>query len=100
MFLFYEVKYSIRTGMRAEFIEKLRELGIGEKSRAERGNRKYEYIIPVDEADTLLLYEIWETASDQQAHTGAAHFKQLTEIKSLYVNNTEIKISRIDETFI
>lgn len=93
---FYEVKYTVKPGMRDTFIQQIIDLGIGTKSRKEQGNRKYEYVVPAEDKDTLLLYEIWETLDAQKAHCATEHFKALGAIKSEYVADTKINITEIE----
>ena len=85
------------TGKRAEFIAALAKLGVGENSRREDGCRKYEYIVPTEERDTLILHEIWDTLSSQKAHCQTEIFKKLACIKSEFVLDTAITVTEIDD---
>ena len=85
------------TGKRAEFIAALAKLGVGANSRREDGCRKYEYIVPTEERDTLILHEIWDTLSSQKAHCRTEIFKKLACIKSEFVLDTAITVTEIDD---
>ena len=85
------------TGKRAEFIAALAALGVGANSRREDGCRKYEYIVPTEERDTLILHEIWDTLSSQKAHCRTEIFKKLACIKSEFVLDTAITVTEIDD---
>ena len=56
------VTYLCKPGMRDEFLERIIAEGIGETSRNEAGNIKYDYYLPVDGGDELLLVEKWRDA--------------------------------------
>ncbi len=85
------VTYSCRPGMRDEFLQKIREEGIDAVSRAEEGNRKYDYYIPAGGGDELLLIEKWSGADAIAAHGRQPHFARLGELKPLYVIETHIE---------
>ncbi len=88
--LIIHVTYEVKEGKREAFLEKLAELQVAEKSRAEAGNVDYTYYLPIDGSNTLFLAEVWESAEAQAAHTQAEHFKALAAIKAEYVNKTEL----------
>ena len=97
MAYFYDVKYTVKPGKRAEFIAALAKLGVGANSRREEGNRKYEYIVPTVEKDTLILHEIWETLDFQKAHCQTEVFKELIALKAEFVDDTAITVTEIDD---
>ena len=97
MAYFFDVKYTVKPGKRADFIDALAELGVGANSRREDGCRKYEYIVPTEQKDTLILHEIWETLDFQKAHCQTEIFKKLVCIKSEFVLDTAITVTEIDD---
>ena len=87
----------MKPGKRAEFIAALAKLGVGANSRREEGCRKYEYIVPTEEKNTLILHEIWDTLPAQKAHCETEVFKKLARIKSEFVLDTAIIVTEIDD---
>ena len=86
--LVLHVTYEVKEGKREAFLEKLAELKVAEKSRAEAGNVDYTYYLPIDGSNTMFLAEVWESAEAQAVHTTAEHFKALAAIKDEYVDRT------------
>lgn len=85
------VTYKCRPGMRGEFLARITAEGIDAASRAEEGNIKYDYYIPFDGDDELLLVEKWRDEDALKAHAASPHFKRLGELKPIYVLETVIE---------
>ena len=85
------VTYKCKPGMREEFLETIQSEGIDEASRSEKGNLKYDYYLPFDGGDDLLLVEKWKDVTALAAHGKTAHLRRLAELKPLYVNETVIE---------
>ena len=54
--------------MRDQFLETIITEGIDEASRAEHGNMKYDYYLPADGRNELLLVEKWLDADALTVH--------------------------------
>ena len=65
--------------------------GIDVASRAETGNIKYDYFVPTDGSDDLLLVEKWKDADALSEHSKQPHFKKLGDLKPEFVNDTIIE---------
>ena len=85
------VTYKCRPGMREEFLESIITEGIDDASRAEAGNIKYDYYLPFDGDDELLLVEKWRDEAALSAHSAAPHFARLGELKPIYVLETVVE---------
>lgn len=85
------VTYKCRPGMREEFLEHIITEGIDDASRAEAGNIKYDYYLPFDGGDELLLVEKWRDEAALSAHSAAPHFARLGELKPIYVLETVVE---------
>jgi quinol monooxygenase YgiN len=85
------VSYMIKPGKRDEFFKKVNEQGIARDSRAEPGNYKYEYYIPVDSKNVLFLVEMWVSSAAQAVHVKTEHFQKLQALKKEYVTNVSIE---------
>ena len=77
--------------MREEFLESIITEGIDDASRAEAGNIKYDYYLPFDGGDELLLVEKWRDEAALSAHSAAPHFARLGELKPIYVLETVVE---------
>ena len=85
------VTYLCHPGMRDAFLQSVRAEGIDAASRAEDGNAQYEYFLPADGGDRLLLLEKWRDAEALSAHARQSHFARLGELKAQYVRETVIE---------
>ena len=85
------VTYKCRPGMRDAFLEALKREKTGEITRAEDGNIKYDYYIPADGSNELLLIEKWRDEEALSKHPHLPHFAGLQEYKPTYVADTIIE---------
>ena len=82
------VTYKCKPELREAFLERIRKEGIDAASRAETGNLKYDYYIPYDASDDLLLIEKWADEDALKAHAETPHYARLKELKPEYVTDT------------
>ena len=91
------VTYKCRPGMREKFLEAILREGIDAASRSEPGNLKYDYYIPFDGGDDLLLVEHWRDEAALKAHADTPHYAKLKELKPAYVTETVVERYEITE---
>ena len=84
------VTYKCKPDMRDEFLEMIMTEGIDVASRAEAGNIKYDYYIPADGSEELLLVEKWEDRKTLDEHVKQPHITRLRSFKPEYVLDTVI----------
>lgn len=85
------VTYKCKPELREEFLEAILREGIDEASRKESGNLKYDYYIPFDGGDDLLLVEHWRDEAALKAHAKTPHYAKLKELKPAYVTETVVE---------
>lgn len=85
------VYYHCKDGLRDAFMTAVKMEKIAENSRVEPGNMQYDYFLPVDDANIVLLLEKWESDEAQKIHTATVNFKKLGEIKAKFVESVEIE---------
>lgn len=85
------VTYKCKQDLRDAFLERIYAEGIDVACRAEDGNLRYDYFIPTDGSDDLLLVEKWRDAEALSAHGRQPHMAALKEIKAQYVLDTQIE---------
>ena len=85
------VTYKCRPDMKEEFLEMIITEGIDAASRAEEGNIKYDYYLPADGSDELLLVEKWKDAEAIAEHGKQPHYARLKALKTEYVTDTVIE---------
>ena len=85
------VTYQCKPGKRDDFLKTIITEGIGAASRAETGNIKYDYYLPADGSNELLLVEKWSDAEVLAEHGRQPHYARLKELKPEYVYDTLIE---------
>ena len=85
------VTYQCKPELRDEFLEMIMTEGIDAASRAEEGNIRYDYYLPADGRDELLLVEKWRDAEALAAHGAQPHYAKLKALKAEYVTDTVIE---------
>ena len=85
------VTYKCKPEMREEFLKMIMTEGIDVACRAEEGNFKYDYYIPADGCDDLLLVEKWQDAETLARHGKQPHLAKLGELKAQFVTDTVIE---------
>ena len=69
----------------------IRAEGIDAACRAEAGNIRYDYYLPFDGGDELLLVEKWRDGDALKAHGKMPHMARLAALKAAYVTETVIE---------
>ena len=82
---------------RDAFYKKALDEGIIAASRAEPGNLKYDYFLPVGEDCVIFLLEQWKDAQALSAHGAAEHYQRLQGFKSELVASTQIAKYNVTE---
>lgn len=83
------VYYHAKPGMLGDFIEEIYTNNIQQIVMEEKGCLQYEYFTSLEDPDTMLLVERWETEADQQLHVTQPHCKLLQELKAKYIESTD-----------
>ena len=74
------------------FAEEMIASGIVSKIRAEEGNLKYEYFIPMEASQTILLIDSWENQTALDNHHASPMMQKISELREKY--NLTLKIER------
>ena len=76
--------YKGKSGAARAFAEEMESSGIADAIRAEEGNLRYRYFIPMDDPDTVLLIDSWTDQAAIDAHHASPMMKQLAELRDKY----------------
>ena len=90
------VTYTMKPGLRAEFLREVSEHGIQKAVLAEEGCLQYQYFEAVDEPDKLLLVERWESRAAQQLHLRQPHMAAAIAMKRDYVADTVLTCYEVE----
>lgn len=78
------IYYHGKNGNARKFAEEIVSDGIAAQIRAERGNLKYEYFFPMDDAETLLLIDSWEDQQAIDAHHASPVMQRIISLREKY----------------
>jgi quinol monooxygenase YgiN len=81
------VIYKAKDGCRKAFLEALEKEDIPATVRAEDGCIRYDYYLPLDAENDILLIEEWESEEKQQIHVAQPHMARVRELKPLYIED-------------
>lgn len=95
--LLLNVTYTMKPGMRETFLKGVRDQNILETVRREDGCLQYDYYLPLDREDVLLLVERWRDRAAQQVHLATPHMAALGKIKGECVADTQIVSGTAEE---
>ena len=60
--------YTGKDGSARRFAEEMEKEGVADQIRAEDGNEKYEYFVPLDDPETILLIDSWRDQESLDRH--------------------------------
>ena len=76
--------YTGKNGAARAFAEEMTSSGIAEKVRAEKGNLRYEYFIPLSDPETVLLIDSWTDQAALDAHHASPLMAEITALREKY----------------
>jgi quinol monooxygenase YgiN len=77
--------YSIKPGLRDEFMKIIYDEGILAATKGETGNIAYEYYYPYENDTDVFFVERWTDRDCWEAHKVAPHIQKLQGIKEKYM---------------
>ncbi len=76
--------YKGKDGAAKAFADEMEASGIADSIRAEEGNLRYQYFIPMNDSETVLLIDSWKDQAAIDAHHASPMMKQLAELREKY----------------
>ena len=89
------IYYTGKDGSARKFAEEMVEKGVVERVRAEKGNQKYEYFFPMDDEETVLLIDRWESQEALDEHHKSPMMKEIAELRDKY--NLHMRVEQLVE---
>ena len=92
--------YTGSNGSARAFIDEMIASGTVAKIRGEAGNLRYEYFLPVDDPQTVLLIDSWENQTALDRHHASAMMEIITALRIKYDLHMRVEryVSEGDET--
>ena len=76
--------YKGKGGSARAFTEEMENSGIADAIRAEKGNLRYQYFLPMNDPETVLLIDSWTDQAAIDAHHASPMMKQIAELREKY----------------
>ena len=78
------IYYKGKNGNAKKFVNDMISLGIVDEIRKEKGNLRYDYFYPVDDENTVLLIDTWESQEALDIHHELPVMKKISELREKY----------------
>ena len=78
------IYYRGTDGNARKFAEEMKASGLVDKIRAEKGNLRYEYFLPIDDPETVLLIDAWENDEALDLHHKSPMMKEIASLREKY----------------
>lgn len=78
------IYYTGKNGNAKKFAQEMLSHGIVEKIRAEDGNIKYEYFLPMNDEETVLLIDCWKDQLSLNKHHNSPMMQEIIELREKY----------------
>jgi len=76
--------YKGQNGSARAFALEMESTGIADAIRKEEGNLRYQYFVPLDDPETVLLIDSWKDQAAIDEHHASPMMKQLAELRDKY----------------
>jgi len=76
--------YTSKPGAARAFAREMTDMGTVAAIRAEDGNERYEYFVPLDDPDTVLLIDQWRDQAAIDAHHASPMMARIMELREKY----------------
>ena len=78
------LRYTGKNGAAKKFAEEMVSSGTVAKIRAEKGNIRYEYFQSLDDPETILLIDAWESQAAIDMHHASPMMKTIAKLRDKY----------------
>lgn len=89
--------YTGKNGNAKKFAEEMESSGTAAAIRAEDGNERYEYFIPMNDAETVLLIDSWKDQESIDAHHASPMMQTIADLREKYDLHMRAERYRSDE---
>ena len=85
------IYYKGENGNAKKFAEEMVSSGIVDRVRAEVGNLKYEYFLPFDDKETVLLIDRWVSEEALDIHHKSEMMREIADLRNKYHLNMKVE---------
>ena len=89
--------YTGEHGNARKFAEEMEQSGVADRIRAEEGNLRYEYFIPLKDPETVLLIDSWDDQAAIDRHHASPMMAKIAALREKYDLHMKAERYRLDE---
>ena len=78
------IYYSGKNGNAVKFAKEMLSSGIVAAIRSEQGNLRYDYFLPMDDSETVLLIDAWQDQTALDIHHASPLMEQIVALREKY----------------
>ncbi|MCM1307513.1 MAG: antibiotic biosynthesis monooxygenase [Butyrivibrio sp.] len=78
------IYYTGTNGNAEKFAREMLSSGIADEIRAEKGNLGYEYFLPMEDGETVLLIDRWENQQALDIHHASPMMSEISDLREKY----------------
>ena len=78
------IYYKGQNGSAGDFAREMTASGVVDRIRAEEGNLRYEYFVPIEDPETVLLIDSWRDQAAIDAHHATPMMDEITRLREKY----------------
>lgn len=86
------IYYTGKNGSAQKFAREMESSGIVDRIRAEEGNLRYEYFLPMADSETVLLIDCWKNQEAIDRHHASMMMEKIIELREKY--DLHMKVER------
>ncbi|MBQ6467357.1 MAG: antibiotic biosynthesis monooxygenase [Clostridia bacterium] len=89
------IYYTGENGNAMKFANEMTQSGIADKIKAEEGNLRYDYFVPFDGGETVLLIDSWKNQEALDIHHASPMMNEIAALRGKY--DLHMKVERYTE---
>lgn len=89
------IYYTGKNGSARAFAEEMTSSGVVNRVRAEEGNERYEYFLPMDDPETVLLVDRWRDQAAIDAHHKSPMMEEIAILRKKY--NLKMRVEKFEQ---
>ncbi len=86
------IYYAGKNGNAVKFAKEMISSGLVQEIRSEKGNLRYDYFLPMDDSETVLLIDGWQDQNALDAHHSSPFMEQIAALREKY--DLHMKVER------
>ena len=99
MIITVNLYYTGTNGSAKKFAQEMESSGTADKIRAEKGNLRYEYYFPMNDPETVLLIDSWESQEAIDIHHASPMMQTIASLREKYDLHMRVERFVSDEDY-